>query len=103
MPISVVEDESFIIMLNKFDNPFKLKWRQTITNVYIPEKVKKVRENLEKLFEKVEYVSLTLDCWSSLSGHSYLGITSHFIDNKFELKNCLLAFNYVPFNHTSKN
>ncbi len=42
-------------------------------------------------------MSLTCDIWSSISGHSYLAITVHFINEKFEMKNFLLEFDLIPF------
>jgi hypothetical protein len=55
-----------------------------------------LKENLNHVNSKV---SFTCDIWISISGHLYLAITVHFINEKFEMKNFLLDFDLIPFPH----
>jgi hypothetical protein len=102
-PLSLVDNPSFIKMLNKFDNKYKLPCRQTITQKNIIEKFESVKQIVQKELDTADYVSLTLDGWSSVSNNSYLGITSHYIDEDFEFQSCLLALKYAPMSHTGVN
>jgi hypothetical protein len=53
-----------------------------------------IKENLNHVNSKV---SLTCDIWSSISGHPYLAIAVHFINEKFRMKNFLLDFDLIHF------
>ncbi|CAG8638249.1 7725_t:CDS:2, partial [Cetraspora pellucida] len=43
--------------------------------------------------------SLTCDLWTARSKNGYLGITCHFINSNYELKEIILAVKYVPYPH----
>ena len=74
LPLSLVDNPAFIKMLNKFDNKYKLPGRHTLTEKYLHEKVKQKKEVIQKEFDKeAVFVSLTLDCWSSVANNPYLG------------------------------
>jgi hypothetical protein len=48
-------------------------------------------------------ISLSFDIWSSLAGHSYLGIKAHFITPEYEYKTYTLDFIYLSIKHTGQN
>ena len=59
--------------MSKLDNKYKLHGRQIITNKCLREKAEKMKRIIkQKLFE-ANFVSLTLDAWSSEANDSYLG------------------------------
>ena len=72
-PLSLVDNPSFIKMLNKFDNTYMLPGRQTITNKYVKTKVETVKRIIENEITEAEFVSIKLDGWSSLANNPYLG------------------------------
>ncbi len=53
-----------------------------------------IQETMLFELKKSKYVSITCDNWQSNSNNDYLGVTCHFIDNKFNLisKNLSLKF-----------
>lgn len=55
------------------------------------------------LLDKVSYVSLTCDLWSSRANESYITVTCHFIDEDFNLCCAVLSTNIMKNNHTSDN
>lgn len=55
------------------------------------EKYDLTKTKLKQLVTEQKYVCCTVDAWSS-HAQSYLGMTIHFIDDKFERKSYLLAF-----------
>jgi len=73
-PLSVVDHPAFIKLLSKLDDKYKLPGRLTITTKYLKEKVNKVKSLIKKELEESEFVSVTLDGWSSISSDAYLGI-----------------------------
>jgi len=48
-------------------------------------------------------VSLALDCWSSRTGHAFIGITCHWVDVQFQLHEALLEFKKLKGAHTGAN
>jgi hypothetical protein len=73
LPISIVDEPSFIIMLSAFNNRLKLPCRQTLSKTLIPEKAKQAKALLKSQLDVVNYCSLTCDGWTSEGNHSYLG------------------------------
>ena len=60
-------------MLNKFDSKYKLPGRKTFTNKHLKAKVEAVKKIIENEINEAEFVSITLDGWSSLANNAYLG------------------------------
>jgi hypothetical protein len=53
--------------------------------------------------DNVGKISFTLDAWTSSNVISFLGITCHFIDSDWNLKDVLLDFIYLTGSHTGEN
>ena len=75
-PLSLVDHPAFIKLLSKFDDKYKLPGRQTITTKNLKEKVDKVKSVIQKELDESEFVSITLDGWSSVASDAYLGINN---------------------------
>ena len=54
----------------------------------------------ELLSEHPGKFSITLDIWTSPSQNPFLCVTLHFIDDSWELKSQVIAFRYIPGNHS---
>ena len=48
-------------------------------------------------------ISFSLDCWTSLRNHAFLGITAHYIDNDWRLQSRLVDFSDISGPHTGEN
>ena len=44
---------------------------------------------------------LTVDSWTSNANESFLGVTCHYVDEKFNLKNAVLNLKYLNESHTA--
>jgi hypothetical protein len=79
LPISTVEGIGFITLFKVMlgDN-FKLPCRGTVINL-----LGKIKEqgldHLQKALEKVDFVNLTTDAWTSRVQESYMTATCHYI------------------------
>ena len=71
-PLSIVDDPKLIKFLNKLNPKYRVPCRQTITNKLKPEKTKEAKNNLQLLFNNINYCSATCDGWTSLANQSYL-------------------------------
>lgn len=91
-PINVVEDEGLrdIIRIASGDCTYELPCRTTTTtkihNLYDSERAK-----VADALAQTSTVALTGDYWTSLGNHSYLGVTAHYFDIKWELKSHALT------------
>ena len=50
----------------------------------------------------VPKIAFTLDGWTSPSQTSFLAVTAHFVDEKWELQDITLGFEYLTGKHTGK-
>ena len=58
---------------------------------------------VELLVSSSTSFDLTTDCWTSLVTQSFIGITIHFIADKFNLKSYTLANEELPVSHNADN
>ena len=101
LPLHFVDEPAFVNMLSGFNNRFKLPCRQTMSKSIIPSKAASAKAILKNKLRMVDYCSLTCDGWTSEGGHSYLGLTVHYIES-FQLKSYLLALKHMTKKHTSE-
>ena len=94
LPLSIVDDSSFVKMLSAFNNRLKLPCRQTLSKKLIPAKATEARTILQNELNKIEHCSLTCDGWTSNGAHSYLGVTVHFV-KEFSLKSYFLTLKHL--------
>ncbi|XP_065315273.1 uncharacterized protein LOC135924151 [Gordionus sp. m RMFG-2023] len=79
-PLSLVDNDSFIKMINTFSPRTKIFCRQTLM-ARILESFKEMKESLILNLSDVSYVCTTADCWTH-NRRAYLGVTAHWIDPK---------------------
>ncbi|KAM3850330.1 E3 SUMO-protein ligase ZBED1-like, partial [Diretmus argenteus] len=91
-PISIVEDVGLreIIRIASNDWTYELPSRGTITTK-IHDLFDTEKGNVVDALEKTSTVALTGDYWTSLSNHSYLGVTAHYFDEEWGLKSQALT------------
>lgn len=84
-----------------FDPAFVVPGEQKIRTM-IAKSYQYNQKNLQNLLtETVDYVSLTMDLWSSRAKHGYLGITANWITLDFGFKDVMLDIIYLPSPHTA--
>ena len=73
LPLSIVDDPSFVKMLSAFNNRLKLPCRQTLSSTLIPAKAAAAKALLKSQLSNINHCSLTCDGWTSEGNNSYLG------------------------------
>jgi hypothetical protein len=100
-PLSIIEGEGFLefmeIAIPEYIIPSKQKITRLVEQTAIHE-----RENLKCFLKNIPHVCITIDFWTSLVNHSYLGITYHYLE-KWCLRTRILETVEVPESHTSIN
>src|ERR1051325_2975014 len=75
-PLSIVEEPDFINMINGFDERYRIPCTKTLKDRIFT--AYEVGINvLKSQFMQIQYISLTLDAWSSPAHLPYLGVTAH--------------------------
>lgn len=94
--VSIIENPYFVQLFDGFNLKVmsRKKAFEKIREITIETKVK-----LKKTFENVNYLCTTADIWSSKT-RSFLGVTGHWINNKFQRKSAALACQRFKGAHT---
>lgn len=104
-PYNLVEHETFIDMINTLNPRYTLPSRKYFSKNSIPklynDTVEKIKYELALI--KTSQVSVTTDCWTSIAGTPYVGVTCHFIDAEWGLKSFCLRCAHFEKDHTSDN
>jgi hypothetical protein len=101
LPFRFVENEFFVnfvkVLQPQFDIPSRSTLRRAIWSLYDGE-----RERLRQFILKhCGRVCLTTDTWTSVQNLSYMSLTAHFIDKKWNLHKKILNFCQIT-GHTGK-
>lgn len=84
-PVNIVEDHGLqeLIRAASGSETYVLPSRKTVNTrvamLYESEKVK-----VQLLLDGAQHVGLTTDYWTSVANESFLGVTAHFLDNKWD-------------------
>ncbi|CAG8850930.1 37004_t:CDS:2, partial [Gigaspora margarita] len=99
-PLSIVEDEDFIKYSYDLDPKYKLPCRQVLKDKIDEVYYDKITE-IQQRINEANYISMTLDLWSSAAHTSYLGVTLHWVTNDFIPSEILLTIKEIPYPHTA--
>jgi hypothetical protein len=90
-PWSRVDSPGFRF-LNALYMPYFLRHSTTFTRTRVPDFVDKLRSMLRSVFSIAPFVSLSADGWTSSTMDHCLGITCHFVNQRFEVQSSILKF-----------
>lgn len=99
-PLSIIEDPDFINMINGFDECYKIPCTKTLKDRIFTTYEVGINA-LKSQFMQIQYISLTLDAWSSPAHLPYLGVTAHWLTSKFEPREVLLSMEELPYPHSA--
>ena len=89
LPFSFVEAEGFRDLMSYIEPDYQVPCRKTITT-RIEEFFEEQKRDVRKRLEKAEAVSLTTDCWTSLTQDGYMTVTAHYVDENWAHKSAVL-------------
>ncbi|KAM3867730.1 E3 SUMO-protein ligase ZBED1-like [Diretmus argenteus] len=102
LPISVVQCQGFIELINYLEPQYEMPSRDTVTK-RIEKHYKVKKEELHVKLARADKLALTTDCWTALTTESYITVTSHFIDADWDLQSNVLVTESLPVWHTAVN
>uniref|UniRef100_A0A0A1XSV1 Zinc finger BED domain-containing protein 1 n=1 Tax=Zeugodacus cucurbitae TaxID=28588 RepID=A0A0A1XSV1_ZEUCU len=102
-PFSIVEDVGFREFVKALNPEYQLPSRHAISNTIISVVYETcIAQMREKISEGAKFC-ITTDCWTSHSSISYMAVTAHFVNSKFDMCSILLECCPMTESHTTKN
>lgn len=99
LPFSTIQQTSFSDLLNTVaGREVSLPSNTSFMN-FLKNQFDDMRKRLRALLEKQKYICITTDVWSS-KAQSYLGMTVHFINERFERESYVLSFRQLKHKQT---
>jgi len=98
-PLSIIEEEGLLEFMEIAVPEYIVPSKQTISRL-VEQTALNERENLKCFLKNISHVCITIDFWTSLANHSYLGVTYRYLE-KWCLCTRILVF--FPESHTSIN
>ncbi|CAB5359322.1 unnamed protein product [Rhizophagus irregularis] len=99
-PFRVVDNLHFKKFITSLNSRFQIPLRQTLRKK-IDEKYRQYKKVIKIFQENDSKISFTSDMWTSDTGASYMVLTAHWIDDKWDLKYTVIAFQKFPYPHTA--
>jgi hypothetical protein len=100
-PFSVVESLEFQeLFLSQHDEPLPIKTGNGVKAALQQKYCELVSGRIAKFGLSQGKVALSLDCWTSVTGDSFMAIVCHVISNEFEYSEMLLNFSHLISAHT---
>lgn len=100
VPMSAADHPVFRALLHGFDPKYQLPSTTHFARKAIPERYASEKERITGELNKVIYISLTTDGWTSVAGDPYLSLTAHYVDVGWNLQTVCLHTMYAPGSHT---
>uniref|UniRef100_A0A803L3A7 Uncharacterized protein n=1 Tax=Chenopodium quinoa TaxID=63459 RepID=A0A803L3A7_CHEQI len=100
LPFQFAEYSAVRKLINYINPDVKLVSRNTLK----ADVLKMFKREKDKLKEELSVVkgriSLTSDCWTSITTDGYMSLTAHFVDNQWNLQKKIPNFRFLPPPHT---
>ena len=103
IPAHIVEKVGFKDLIMLLEPKYVMVSQQCIQRTLIPEKVRNLLISIKQQLADIQSCSVTIDIWSSRRMHSYFGITCHFINNDWNMKQFLLCCKQLKGRHSGDN
>ncbi len=102
-PFTIVEESNFINFVYSLYPAAIIPSSDTIKN-YIMNSYEINKEKIQSFLQNLpEKILFTTDIWTSPSAKSFLSLTAHFINKKWELQNVIIDFIQIHDSHTGEN
>jgi hypothetical protein len=103
LPFLFAEDQSFVKFVKSLNPRFTpLRRQQTRDRIVAVHAAAKQRLQ-HVLGTSASMISFTTDLWTSSNKKSIMGITAHWVDLEYQMKECVLAFRELSDAHSGSN
>ncbi|XP_019115228.1 zinc finger BED domain-containing protein 1 isoform X2 [Larimichthys crocea] len=102
MPINTVDGAGFQDLIAFIEPGYKIPSRPSVTS-RVEARFEKKKSELKTKLATATGVALTTDCWTALTTESYITVTCHYFNAKWELKSAVLTTTSMSDRHTADN
>lgn len=102
LPISLVDNEEFVQLIDYLEPNYKVPCRQTMTTRLDCMKATLEKEMKDDLKEAAAAVAITTDIWTSLANDAYISMTASYITPQWIMKTPTLADSQLTERHTKE-
>ena len=102
-PFSVVDDAGFRALVSGLDSRYSLPGRKTITASLLPRMYEMKKAKLQDILRSAKDIAVTTDAWASRINDSYYTVTTHFINDNWELQSYVLGTILNKESHSAEN
>jgi hypothetical protein len=102
-PFSIIQSQSFKRIIEGLDTQANILSNDRLKEILINSEDKILQNLREYALDSAEisYISFTTDMWTSSNGDPYIGLTLHWINDSFQVKEITGNISYLPYPHTS--
>ncbi|KAL4481028.1 hypothetical protein ABPG72_001097 [Tetrahymena utriculariae] len=97
------ESEGFLNIIKILEPRYTIPSSASFRNIYFPDLYSSMKSYAQKELQEQSGISITIDYWSNKSQKEFLTITSHFIDNQFQIRNYVISTEHETQEHTANN
>uniref|UniRef100_A0A3Q2CC25 HAT C-terminal dimerisation domain-containing protein n=1 Tax=Cyprinodon variegatus TaxID=28743 RepID=A0A3Q2CC25_CYPVA len=102
-PLSIVEDKGFQDFVKTLDSRYNIPSRKSLIERKLPALYEDCSSRVRKALGEVDNVVLTTDMWTSRATEGYLTVTSHIINEHWQMEAYVLETSSFPGQHTAEN
>ena len=99
LPFRAVENEQFRKFIALLNSDFTLPSARTL-RIRLFDRSAVIQSQLLDGFCDRSKLSLAIDCWSSPTRLSFLGVTAYFIDSQWQYRESLIGFEHIGGVHS---
>ncbi|CAG8554980.1 995_t:CDS:2, partial [Racocetra fulgida] len=103
-PFSIIQLRSFKRIIEGLDTQANVLSNDHLKEILINSEDKILQDLCEYALDSAEisYVSFTTNMWTSNNGNPYIGLTLHWINDSFQVKEITGNISYLPYPYTSE-
>lgn len=98
----ILKNEGFRKFLHALDPSYSIPCDKTIKSLISEAYKLGIKNLLTLIINSCEFISLTTDLWTARSRTGYIGVTGHWLNEKFEPYNMLVSIENILYPHTAE-
>uniref|UniRef100_A0A3B1JDP8 BED-type domain-containing protein n=1 Tax=Astyanax mexicanus TaxID=7994 RepID=A0A3B1JDP8_ASTMX len=102
-PLSIVQDKGFQDFVKTLDPKYRIPSRKSLSEGKLPALYKDCSSKVRRALNEVDNVVLTTDMWTSRTTEGYLTVTSHIVNEHWQMQAFVLETCAFPGQHTADN
>jgi len=101
LPFSLVDSAAFRQFVHELDPRYQIPERHALSARLVPQRYEAVKSEIQASLTQATTHAITTDMWTASNNISYMGVTAHWMDDKFTVHNKCLTVRPAPGSHTA--